>query len=247
MTQEEIIQLMENPCLLNKDTLPHIRRLTEEFPYFQTIRMLYVMNLNQIKNLSFYSELKLAAMYASDRKKLFYHITGEQFADLKGYTQKYQSDLSIDKTFSLIENFLSGTEETDNDLEIAINPENPFIGDYSSYVLQEPVENTEDTDNPLMHQDIIDNFLEEDKKQAIKITLEPDPASPVNEPRLEEPVENQGEDMFFMETLVNIYIKQGRYAKAIKIFEKLSLNNPEKSVYFADQIRILQKKINNEK
>ena len=41
------------------------------------------------------------------------------------------------------------------------------------------------------------------------------------------------------------YIKQKQYEKAINIFKRLNLKYPEKSVYFADQIRFLNKLINN--
>jgi hypothetical protein len=43
------------------------------------------------------------------------------------------------------------------------------------------------------------------------------------------------------ESLAKIYIKQGRYQRAYEIISDLNLNNPEKSVYFADQLRFLQK------
>ncbi|MCC8176135.1 MAG: hypothetical protein LIO91_06855 [Bacteroidales bacterium] len=45
------------------------------------------------------------------------------------------------------------------------------------------------------------------------------------------------------ESLAKIYTKQGRYEQAFEIISQLSLNNPEKSIYFADQLRFLRKLI----
>jgi len=52
-------------------------------------------------------------------------------------------------------------------------------------------------------------------------------------------------ESFFTDTLAQIYIKQGHYAKAIFAYEKLCLKYPEKSTYFADQISEIKKLINN--
>ena len=53
------------------------------------------------------------------------------------------------------------------------------------------------------------------------------------------------EDSCLTETLARIYIK--RYDKALQIIKNLSLKYPEKNVYFADQIRFLEKLIINTK
>lgn len=45
------------------------------------------------------------------------------------------------------------------------------------------------------------------------------------------------------ESLAKVYAKQGKIEKAIEMYEKLSLQNPEKNTYFADQIQNLQKEI----
>ena len=46
-------------------------------------------------------------------------------------------------------------------------------------------------------------------------------------------------------SLARIYIRQGRYRKALDIIERLSRKYPQKNAYFADQIRFLEKLIIN--
>lgn len=45
------------------------------------------------------------------------------------------------------------------------------------------------------------------------------------------------------EALAKIMVKNGNYRKALEIITDLNLKNPKKSVYFADQMRFLQKLI----
>lgn len=51
------------------------------------------------------------------------------------------------------------------------------------------------------------------------------------------------EDGIVSESMAVVYEKQGKFKEAINIYRKLSLNNPEKSIYFADKIENLQKEI----
>ena len=52
-------------------------------------------------------------------------------------------------------------------------------------------------------------------------------------------------DFFVTETLAKIYIKQGNLAKAIKVYQNLSLKSPEKNNIFAAQIKILKEQLHN--
>lgn len=56
-----------------------------------------------------------------------------------------------------------------------------------------------------------------------------------------EPGNEARQHALLTESLAKIYIKKGRYAKAFEIIHSLSLNYPEKSCYFADQLRFLHK------
>ncbi|MDE6459832.1 MAG: tetratricopeptide repeat protein, partial [Paramuribaculum sp.] len=55
------------------------------------------------------------------------------------------------------------------------------------------------------------------------------------------------EDSLLSESLAKIYISRGKYDKAYEIIRSLSLKYPKKSIYFADQLRFLQKLILNSK
>ncbi len=55
----------------------------------------------------------------------------------------------------------------------------------------------------------------------------------------EAPAEN--DNMMCSEILANIFLRQHRYDRALEIIKSLYLNFPNKSVYFADQIRYLEK------
>ncbi len=53
-------------------------------------------------------------------------------------------------------------------------------------------------------------------------------------------------DSLMTETLAKVYLQQKNYKKAIQAYKILILKNPEKSGFFADQIRAIEKLINSE-
>ena len=56
----------------------------------------------------------------------------------------------------------------------------------------------------------------------------------------------QIDDSMLSESLAKMYIARHKYSQALEIIQRLSLNYPEKSIYFADQIRFLTKLVLNE-
>lgn len=56
----------------------------------------------------------------------------------------------------------------------------------------------------------------------------------------------QGSDTLMTETLARVYMQQKNYLKAIQAYKILILKNPEKSGFFADQIRAVKKLIDTE-
>ena len=51
----------------------------------------------------------------------------------------------------------------------------------------------------------------------------------------------------FTETLARIYIKQGKYERAYQIIDRLYKQHPQKSAFYVDQLRFLEKLMLNEK
>ena len=61
---------------------------------------------------------------------------------------------------------------------------------------------------------------------------------------IENPTQN--DDSMLSESLAKMYIARHKYSQALEIIKRLSLKYPEKSIYFADQIRFLAKLVLNE-
>jgi hypothetical protein len=248
MDATELYQLIENTSLLTKETLPKLRQLTEDYPYFHTAKILYLKNLAILNAPNFASELKRMSIYISDRQKLFTLIEGTQYG-LK-IKLKEKGPEKPDDLFSLIDSFLSfhnpPGEASPSDSSILFRPS--ATDDYMLWKTSgETEENTDESNLPkLRDHDLIDKFIKEDEQRTPGRGLQSnDGDSSDYTPEIEQ--EKKTQDSYFTETLARIYTKQKRYDKALQIFKNLSLKYPEKNVYFADQIRFLEKLIINTK
>ena len=143
-----------------------------------------------------------------------------------------------ERMMSLLDSFLEGQgENADVSKELGAVPM-----DYVSAYLDSPNEVESATDKTIRSktEQLLDTFLSSDYRKPsfelqAKDTAQTDVADDADEDT--EPLE----DTYFTETLARIYLKQRRYDKALEIIRSLYLNFPNKSIYFADQIRYLEK------
>lgn len=242
MTQQHLYEWIAHPKLLNRDTLYELRTLLARYPYFQTVRLLYLKNLFLLHDITFGEELRRAALYIADRKVLFYLIEGERFTITPSEGKEKSSDLlGLDRTLSLIDAFLAGQPEEEQK-DITQLPMD-ITTDYTSYLLTETEEAVPVEEIPsLKGQDLIDTFLENNSDEPLLSSQER-----ADEPEPEEKEPEPEDESYFTETLAKIYVKQQRYSKALEIIKKLNLKYPKKNAYFADQIRFLEKLIINTK
>ena len=255
----DLVRLIEHPELMNKETLYELRNLVALYPYYQTARLLLLQNMYLLHETSFDDELRRAAIYITDRKTLFnlveashYHIKTAAEKIEEEAREAQRSEQGNNRTLSIINEYLESTpknsQNEDDDTGRKPTPADAAV-DYVAYLLKtESQEDKEaEADRPQMKgQDLIDSFINDN---GGKIQLQD---KPTYKPETEDEEDKQNEqndydEGYFTETLAKIYIKQGRYSKALEIIQRLNLNYPKKNAYFADQIRFLRKLILNEK
>ena len=273
-----IQQYIDHPDRLDRSSLYQLRALTAQYPYYQPARLLLLTNLYLLHDSSFDEELRRAAMYVADRKKLFdlveaahYHLRQEKEEEKKDggiagqaiattatapseapedKTEGHQTPAETkkkeggkDRTAALIDDFLQQMPSEEPEKKEKRKPTAADAYDYASFLLanetEEEIQEEAESTPHKKGQDLIDDFLNnDDGKMGLK-------EEPEYEPEIEEP--SDSDSGFFTETLARIYIKQGRYSKALEIIRRLNLIYPKKNRYFADQIRFLEKLIINNK
>lgn len=254
----DIANLIKHPEQLDRETLYDLRSLLALYPYYQTARLLLLQNLYLLHDPTFNEELKRAAIYITDRKVVFnlveaahYRLKMSNAPDAKAAhtTDSKTTAKRSDRTISLIDNFLDSIPEektVETKSKRRPTPADAAI-DYVSYLIETDSEESEaaDSETPMLKgQDLIDNFINNEGKK-IKLKVDPEYIPTIESSDADE--EKNANEGYFTETLAKIYIKQGRYDKALEIIQRINLNYPKKNAYFADQIRFLEKLILNNK
>lgn len=250
----ELTRLIQHPEEMNKDTLFDLRELLALYPYYQTARLLMLQNLYLLHDACFDEELRRAAIYVTDRKVIFQMIEAAHYQLRKEEVEqpvvKEKKDDAADRTSDLIDNFLESipndAEEEKKKTKRKPTPADAAV-DYVAYLLE--TEGEEEEEKPSRTISLIDDFMEDGGFKLPKIDASAD-YQPEFKPHLEEEgdkEEHTDNGGVFTETLARIYIKQGKYERALDIISRLHAKHPGKSAYYADQMRFLEKLIRNNK
>lgn len=161
-------------------------------------------------------------------------------------------DVSVEKVtdtaveISAKESFADEKSEKDTAIDdMATFPDDLLLESlqYSQYRLEDALKDELSPQNEFDEE--VNEGLQDKTKQIIDRFIEAGPSiskpkkeffNPADRAR-ESSIDNEG---IVTETLAKIYLQQGNPEKAINIYRKLSLNNPNKSAYFAAQIAEIQ-------
>ena len=208
-----------------------LENIIYEFPYFQLAHAIYLKSLKIQDQFNFDLILKKTAILSSKRKLIFNWIEDNDnnlFKILEKSTKKENRESIIHDAQ------IKGAVKTDKSEE---DKEKMFFVDW---VLSYANSENETERRPLESKiEIIDSFLEKNPK--IPNRKEKDDKDDF----LNLASDNKfNKSELMTETLAKIYVKQKKIKKAIYAYKILSLKYPEKSSFFANQIKKLQKKQN---
>ncbi|MEX2350488.1 MAG: hypothetical protein WD554_06370 [Flavobacteriaceae bacterium] len=248
MENNQITYLLNHPEALKKEHQMELDKLLADFPYFQPARALYLKCLKDQNSYTYNAELKKTAAHTTDRSVLFEYITSETF--IKEETlSKEESEKELKKAEAILnpnlfekKGFQTEQEKAVEEI-LGVHKPLPFSRD-DKHSFQEWLKLTRakpiDRGTEQPNQDaekkekfkLIDKFIQENPKI--------DPKNSVSETNLAKPFSESNEHLM-TETLAKVYVQQNNYKKAIQAYKILILKNPEKSGFFADQIRAIEK------
>ena len=240
---EQLRQYLSNPeATVSKEW---VDEMMKQDPYFN-LPALLAQQRGEVDS----DTLARIALAYPDRKSL-YCLLGEN-ADLFANFYPDEQKPSTPTTENTIDTFLNTFGSTsEKELEVLNNLIFNPVPDYADILAAEeqqsmPQQNEAKTKN----EQLINDFIAKSKQHEghFPTTI----IKQENDAEVEQ-VKNDNIDKaeevdasMFSESLAKIYIKQRKYSKALEIITNISLKFPEKSIYFADQIRFLKKLILNE-
>lgn len=225
-------EILKNPTKINSDDTDALKAIIEEYPYFQAARAIYLRGLKKNESFKYNSELKTTAAYTTDRTVLFDFITSTEFSEseknIKKVHQKIAEKIISERPEEIKKGLSIGKPLSFNKKEAH------SFNEWLQLSVKKKIVRKEQNITP-DKTTIIDNFIKSNPKISM-VSKESDIQTII--------IDDKQDSYLMTETLAKVYLEQKKYENAIKAYEILSLKYPEKSGFFADQIkriRILQK------
>ena len=238
MKLETYTDLLNNPEILKENQISDLKSIIREYPYFQSARALYLKGLKNQESFRYNNELKTTAAFTTDRAVLFDFITSKSFEKQSEIHQQISEKISKQDVFEHTEIAVSVERELDLGTPIQFSKsETHSFQEWLQLSIQTPIkrEISEVQPKKITKEILVDRFIETNPKI---ITVKKDEKIALSIPK------NKSDKSLMTQTLAKVYLEQKKFPQAIKAYEILSLKYPEKSGFFADQIKrikILQK------
>ncbi|MCF8276269.1 MAG: hypothetical protein K9J17_05985 [Flavobacteriales bacterium] len=275
MTQDQFYHWLENPALMNADSIAQLREVISRYPYFQAAQMMLAKNLQIENHIDQLNQLQLAAVMASDRKLLHDYLHDRKKTKPKPI-EPVEGEIPELVPLEIVRDEQLETVEVEHESLYDLIPE-PIIYQLETADLPELVQSNELEEPEQTGPDEL-SFSEwlaftESGKSSSKQETKADAKSTRSVParsniELIEHFLTQQSDAprkraeFFnpqkvasksmeedftvvSETLADIYFQQEKYELASQAYASLSLKYPEKSVYFAARLKEIDDKLNS--
>lgn len=216
-----------------------------DYPYFLPALIVAIKQEPGIDVDERKSLIERASASMCDRTAL-HNLIGDDSDKFRNFYPDESSN-RVKSTIETISHFLDTFGNDDEKENAAIERQifNP-VPDYEMLLEKESGRKVELDDDEMSDNDrLISKFLDNAANSPQQKPKERSNASQAG--KQAKPETDNHDSSLLSESLAKIYIRQHRYEKALEIITSLSLNFPEKSIYFADQIRFLKKLIVNEK
>ena len=264
MTIREFSTLINDPFLTGNASLKALEDCVTRYPYCQSLQILLTCNFYTANDTQYPEQLKKAAAYAGDRRRL-----REVILQAKKSGNIQQRSVTIPETASQIPGLPIERPDREHKFQESENAspayERMTPEELLSIVKKRLAEIEADKKRDEAKSgasDPVSEILDSTSRIPGPGSRLPDPATPLtkasliekfirDDPRISKPKaaffnptdsairSNFDEEEIVSETLAQLYAQQGNITKAIHIYEKLSLINQEKSRFFAAQIEKL--------